>query len=506
MAGRRDRIAVALVVSAAVLWSWPGPWPVSAAGKQLVVSQAADAVTLDPHMHSAQETLSILLNVFDSLVDFTEKYEPVPNLAVSWKQVEPTIWRFNLRKGVTFHNGEAFNARAVKFSVDRLLDPNQKAPMGTRLLAIKEARVVDDSTVDIITKEPYAPVLYILSLYLAIVPPDAVKQMGDTKFGLAGIGTGPYKVVKWVKDQELVLEANPKHWKGAPRIDRVIWKPIPEDSARVAALQTGEVDIITSVPPDRWKDLQQGKGTRISAKTGTMLYIGLDTFNPPFNDVRVRRAMNHAVDVDTIINKLLLGTAERMNGPFFKTSLGYDKSVPLFKYDPALARKLLAEAGYANGFETVISTYPASEGTTNVMEVAETVAYQLQQVGIRSRIEQLERATGFDKYKNREFKVYFFTWPENPEPDRHLYSLFHSKARGYYYKNAEADRLLDLGRSTFDVNKRRKVYQQFHKFIVDDAPWVFLYTQKTGFGVRQRVKWEAPWDSFIRVVDADVAR
>ncbi len=343
--------------------------------------------------------------------------------------------------------------------------------MGTRLLAIKEARIVDDYTVDIVTKEPYAPVLYILSLYLAIVPPDAVKQMGDTKFGLAGIGTGPYKVVKWVKDQELVLEANPKHWKGAPRIDRVIWKPIPEDSARVAALQTGEVDIITSVPPDRWKDLQQGKGTRISAKTGTMLYIGLDTFNPPFN-----------------------------------ASLGYDKSVPLFKYDPALARKLLAEAGYANGFETVISTYPASEGTTNVMEVAETVAYQLQQVGIRSRIEQLERATGFDKYKNREFKVYFFTWPENPEPDRHLYSLFHSKARGYYYKNAEADRLLDLGRSTFDVNKRRKVYQQFHKFIVDDAPWVFLYTQKTGFGVRQRVKWEAPWDSFIRVVDADVAR
>ena len=138
--------------------------------------------------------------------------------------------------------------------------------------------------------------------------------------------------------------------------------------------------------------------------------------------------------------------------------------------------------------------------------LAETVAYQLQQVGIRSKIDQLERATGFARYKNRDFKVYFFTWPENPEPDRHLYSLFHSKARGYYYKNAEADRLLDLGRSTFDVNERRKVYQQFHKFIVDDAPWVFLYTQKTGFGVRQRVKWEAPWDSFIRVVDADVAR
>jgi peptide/nickel transport system substrate-binding protein len=499
------RIALFLL-SSVVIASSVAPPPVAGAVKQIVISQPADAVTLDPHMHSQQETLSVLLNVFESLVDFTEKYEPVPALAVSWKQLEPTVWRFVLRKGVTFHNGEAFGAKAVKFSVDRLLDPNQKAPMGTRLQAVKEARIVDDYTVDIVTKEPYAPVLYILSLYLAVVPPDTVKQMGDAKFGLAGIGTGPYKAVKWVKDQELILEANAKHWKGAPRIQRVVWKPIPEDAARVAALQTGEVDLITSVPPDRWKDVQQGKGTRITAKTGTMLYIGLDALNPPFNDIRVRRAMNHAVDVDTIIKKILLNTADRMNGPFFKTSLGYDKNVPFAKYDPALAKKLLAEAGYPNGFETVISTYPSSEGTTNVMEVAETVAYQLQQVGIRSRIDQLERATGFARYKNREFKVYFFTWPENPEPDRHLYSLFHSQARGYYYKNPEADRLLELGRKTFNVDERRKVYQQFHRFIVDDAPWVFLYNQKTGFGVRQHVKWEAPWDSFIRVVEADVSK
>ena len=495
-------VVVLLVAS----WSLAAPRPVGAAGpKQLVISQPADAITLDPHMHSHQETLSVLLNVFDPLVDFTEKYEPVPNLAVSWSQIEPTTWRFVLRKGVTFHNGEAFNARAVKASVDRLLDPNQKAPMGTRLLAIKEARVVDDYTVDVITKEPYAPLLYILSLYLSIVPPDTVKQMGDTKFGLAGIGTGPYKVVKWVKDQELVLEANPKYWKGAPRIQRVIWKPIPEDAARVAALQAGEVDIITAVPPDRWKELQQGK-TRISARTGTMLYIGLDTFHPPFNDVRVRRALNHAVDIDTIVKKILLGTADRMNGPFFRSSLGYDKSVPLLKYDPALAKKLLAEAGYPSGFETVVAAGTGAEGTTNVMEVAETVVYQLQQVGIRARIDVLERATQFARYKNREFKMYFFTWPENPEPDRYLYTLFHSQARGYYYKSAEADKLLDAGRRTSSVQERRKIYEQLHRFLVQDTPWVFLYNQKTGFGVRQGVKWEAPWDSFVRVIDADVSR
>jgi len=483
------------------------PWPANAAApKQLVISQAADATSLDAHMQSQAETMTVVFNIYEQLVDFTEKFEPVPSLATAWKQVDPVTWRFTLRKGVTFHNGEAFNARAVKFSFDRLVDPNQKAPMGTRLMAIKEVKVVDDFTVDIVTKEPYAPLLYMISLYMSIVPPDTVKQMGDANFGRSGIGTGPYRVVKWVKDQELVLEANPKYWKGAPRIGRVVFRPIPEDSARVAALQTGESDIIASVPPERWKDLQQDKATRLTARTGTMLYMGLDTFHPPLNDVRVRRALNHAIDVDTIISKILLGTADRMNGPFFKSALGYDKSIPPFRYDPALAKKLLAEAGYPNGFETMLSALPAQEGASKMLEVAETIAYQLGQVGVKVKIDTLEPATAFARYRAQEFKMYFFTWPESPEPDRYLYTLFHSQARGYYYKNAEADKLLEQGRSTFNVDERRKVYESLHRVLVQDVPWVYLYTQMTGFGVRRDVKWEAPWDGFVRVIEADVSR
>ncbi len=482
-------------------------WPVDAAGpKQLVVSQAADATTLDAHMQTNVESQNLVYNIYDVLVDFTEKFEPVPNLATAWKLVDPVTWRFTLRKGVTFHNGEVFNARAVKFSFDRLVDPNQKAPMGTRLTALKEVKVIDDFTVDIVTKEPYAPLLYILSLYMNIVPPDTVKQMGDTKFGLSGIGTGPYRLVKWVKDQELVLEANPKYWKGAPRIQRVVFRPIPEESARVAALQTGESDIITAVPPDRWKDIQQDKNTRLSARSGTMVYMGLDTLHPPFNDVRVRRALNHAIDVDTIISKILLGTADRMNGPFFKTTLGYDKSVPFFRYDPALAKRLLAEAGYPNGFETVLSSLPAQEGASKMLEVAETVAYQLGQVGVKVRIDTLDPATAFARYRAQEFKMYFYTWSENPEPDRYLYTLFHSQARGYYYRNAEADKLLDQGRSTFNLAERRKVYESLHHLLVQDVPWVYLYSQKSGYGIRRDVKWEAPWDNFIRLIEADVSR
>jgi peptide/nickel transport system substrate-binding protein len=482
------------------------PWPANAAGpKQLVISQAADAVTLDAHMQSQSETQCVIYNIYDELVDFTENFEPVPSLATAWKVVDPVTWRFTLRKGVTFHNGEAFNARAVKFSFDRIVDPNQRAPLQTRLFGIKEVKVIDDFTIDMVTKEPYAPLLYIISRSLSILPPDTVKQMGDTKFGQSGIGTGPYRVVKWVKDQELVLEANPKYWKGAPRIQRVVFRPIPEDSARVAALQTGESDLITAVPPDRWKEIQENKATRLAARRGVQVYMGLDTFHPPLNDVRVRRALNHAIDVDTIISKILLGTADRMNGPVQKSTLGYDKSIPPFRYDPALAKKLLAEAGYPNGFETVLSTLPAQEGASKMLEVAETVAYQLGQVGVKVKIDTLEPATVFARYRGQQFKMYFYTWPEFPEPDFYLYTLFHSQARGYYYKNAEADKLLDQGRRTLDPNERRKVYESLHRLIVEDAPWVFLYNQKIGFGVRHDVKWDEPWD-YIRAIDADVAR
>lgn len=500
----RRRGSSGAIVSCVLALLLLAPAVVRAAGpKQVVISQAEDAVTLDPHMHSRAETMNVLLNVFDPLVDLTEKFEAVPNLATAWKQLEPTVWRFTLRKGVTFHNGEPFTARAVKYSVDRLLDPKQKAPMGTRLLALKDARIVDDYTVDILTKEPYAPLLYLISLYLLIVPPDTVKEMGDAKFGVTGIGTGPYRVVSWTKEQQLVLEANPRYWRGTPRIQRVVFRPIPEDSSRVAALQTGESDIVTPVPPDRWKELQQGKATRISARAGAMVYMGLDTFNPPFNDVRARRAFNHAVDVDAIIKKILLGTADRLSGPLFRSGLGYDESVPFYRYDPALAKKLLAEAGYPNGFDTVLSTLPAQTGASKLLEVAEVVAYQLGQVGVRVKIDQLEPATAFDRYKSRQLKAYFFTWPEGRDPDRHLYSLFHSRARGYYYKNSEADRLLDLGRRTFDTAERRKVYAQLHRLLAEDAPWVFLYTQKTGWGIREGVRFEAPLE-YIRVIDVDV--
>jgi len=495
-------------VGVAAFGSMSGKAPANAAGpKQIVISMTSDAVTLDPPMQSDSSSQVAVFNIYDQLMHFNDKFEPEPRLATAWKQLDPVTYRFTLRKGVTFHNGEPFDARTVKFSFDRAVDPNLKSLVATRLAFIKEAKVLDDYTVELVGKEPYAPFLYMLSYYLSIVPPNALKQMGNVKFAQAGIGTGPYRVVRWVKDQVLELDANPNYWAGAPRIQRVIFRPIPEDSARVAALLTGESDIIFAVPPDRWKEIQQDKNTRITARAGVQPYMGLDTFHPPFDDVRVRRALNHAIDVNTIINKTLLGTADRMSSPIFKSALGYNPNLPPYSYDPALAKKLLAEAGYPNGFETTLSTLPAQEGASNMLEVAQAVAYQLDQIGVKVKIDTLEPATLFARYSGRQFKMYFYTWQETPEPDRFLFTLFHSKARGFYYKNPEVDKLIERGRTTFNLEERRKMYESLGQYLHDDAPWVFLYNQKSGYGVRRDVKWEAPWDNaFVLVNEMDVSR
>ncbi len=495
-------------VGAAALGSLSGKAPANAAGpKQLVISQTADTVTLDPMMQSDSNSSVITFNIYDQLIRFNNaKFEPEPRLATAWKQVDPVTYRFTLRKGVTFHNGEPFNARAVKFSFDRAVDPNLKTLVGNRIAFVKEVKVVDDYTIDMVAKEPTATLLYMISNYLHIVPPDTLKQMGAVNFGREGIGTGPYRVVKWTKDQELVLEANPKYWGGALPVQRAIFRPIPEDSARVAALLTGESDIITALPPDRWKEIQENKDTRVTSRAGVMLYMGLDTFHPPFNDVRVRRALNHAVDVDTIIKKILLGTAYRLNGPLFKTNLGYDKSIPPYSYDPALAKKLLAEAGYPNGFETTLSTLPSQEGASNMMEVAQTIAYQLGQIGVKVSIDPLEPATLYARYSGRQFKMYFYVWQEMQEPDRHLYTLFDSHVRGFYYKNPEVDKLIEQARTTFNLEERRKLYESLHRLLYEDAPWVFLYDQMVGYGVRRDVKWEAPFENaFILAEQMDVS-
>lgn len=469
--------------------------------KQLVIALTRDADNLDPAMTTQLESYQLIINIFDRLVELDENLQFQPGLAERW-EAEGTVWRFYLRQGVTATNGEPMDAHAVKFTFDRIMDPETRSPQATRLAAFKEVRVVDDYTVEIETHQPYAPMLHILAAQW-IVPPKAVQEMG-VQFGNRPIGSGPYILEEWQQGQQAVLRANPNYWKGKPAIDRVIFRPISEASTRVSALMTGEVDIAAAIPPERLEELRRHPDIDLKAKTGTMLYLGLQSLEPPFDKREVRQAINYAIDVDLIIDAILEGSAVPMHGAIFEGGIGYDPELKPYPYDPEKAKELLAQAGYPNGFETELFTPPGGvEGTSNTLEVAEAIAFMLGQVGIDVKIQLLDPATQHQRYANREFKMYLYTWPFQPEPDRYLWTLFHSKARGYYYQNPEADRILEEGQRVLDPAARHEVYKQLDRFLHEDAPWGFLYTQLTYYGVRKGVQWEAPADTYIQVILAD---
>jgi len=366
-------VAVALYLSFALTL---GTQPVAANNNQVVVAQLRDADILDPALTgAAQEVLNILINIFDTLVTLDENLQIRPSLATEW-QVDGTRWVFKLREGVRFHNGDVLDAHAVKFTLERNMDPTTNSPQATRLSAIRGVNVLDDYTLEIITHEPYPALLNILAGQF-IVPPRAVQEMGRD-FGLSPVGSGPFRFVQWDMGQQIVLEANDDYWYGRPYIDRLIFRPLQETSTRIAAFLAGEVDVAATIPPDRMNEIRNSPRCSLRANFGTQLYLGLPTLDGPFAKREVRQAVNHAIDVDLIIDELLNGTAKRMNGPIFENAIGYDATLPAYPYDPDRARELLHEAGYADGFETTLHYVAAGmEGITNLQEVAEIIAAML---------------------------------------------------------------------------------------------------------------------------------
>ena len=490
-----------IVAGATLLWAGTA----AAAEGELTVSQKADVETFDTAMTISTTTYNVNVNIFDTLIRLSDDGKDfTPELAESWKILNPTTWQFKLRKGVKFHNGEDFNAEAVKFTIDAVLDPNRKTALRPTFSFVKEVRVDDPYTVTIETTRPYATFLTEMQL-LMIAPPRYVKQVGWEEFGRHPVGTGAFKFKEWDKDVRVVLEANDQYWKGKPQIRRLIFKPIPEDAARIAALQRGETDLIDGVPYDRVKEITAQRGLKITQRQGEQVYIGLDTLRfDPFKKVEVRQALNYAVDAEGIIKNLLLGYAVRLNGPFFPVTAGYDSRIKPYPYDPERAKRMLAEAGYPNGFDVEFAISSNFQGLAKGQEVAEAIVDQLRKVGVRAKLNMLEAAALSEAYAGKKLQMYMFSWKSNPESGRHLWTLFQSKTRGYYYQSTEADRLLDAYFSALELKERTRVGLQLHKFLFEDAPWIFLYQQQDVYALRQAVAWEAKPDYLMRFRDAVV--
>lgn len=479
--------------------------PAGAREGELTVSQKADVETFDPAQSNNTTTHNVTINIFDTLVRLSDDGKDfVPDLAESWKVVNPTTWQFKLRKGVRFHNGEEFNAEAVRFTIEAVLDPQRKTRQRPTYTFIKEVRVEDGYTISLVTNQPYVILLTQMQA-LMIVPPRYIKEVGFEEFGRRPVGTGAFKLKEWEKEVRVVLEANDQYWKGKPRLQRVVFKPIPEDAARIAALQRGETDLIDAVPYDRVKEIEAQKDLKITQRQGEQIYIGLDTLRfDPFKKVELRQALNYAVDVNGIVKNLLLGYATRLNGPFFPVTPGYDSRIKPYPYDPERAKKMLAQAGYGSGFDVEFTVSPNIQGVAKGQEVGEAIVDQLRRVGVRAKLNLMESAAMFDAYAAKKFQMYMFPWKSNPESGRHLFTLLYSKTRGYYYQNPEADKLLDAYFGALDLKERTRIGRDLHKFLYDDAPWIFLYQQQDVYGLRNAVAWEAKPDYLMRFRDVVV--
>ena len=466
---------------------------------RLVIAQTIDAQSMDPFLVNQVAGESVMQMMFDHLIERDFDGKLAPGLAESWSIVDDKTIEFKLRQGVTFHNGEAFDADAVKFSVERMLNPDLKSSFRGNFKAIKEVQVVNASTVRLLLSQTDAAILDNLSAQLAIVPPKYLQQVGDAEFTRKPIGTGPFKFVEWVKDDHVTLEANRDYWKGSfkgePRVQSVVYRAIPEAATRIAELKAGRADIIQDVPPDQVKDLQAGfKVMAKDAPQEAFIFMVADAPNTPLADKRVRQALNYGVDVDSIIKNVLQGYARHITSPIGPLTLGYDDSVQPYPYDLARAKTLLSDAGYANGFDVVIDATSSDKSLTT-----EAVAGELAKLNVRATVRQLDLGTFNDNWSNkRTSPLVAARWSGLFDPASAL--NFFAKSDGLLtrYKNPDADRLIAEAASTLDQAKRTQLYAQLNRLLHDDPLAIYLWNTQNLYGLNPRVNgWRAHPRSYI---------
>jgi len=480
---------------------------------RIIVSQATDADTLHPILISSTNSEMIARLMLEGLYETDPTTgKPIPLLAESYSNPDPKTWEFKLRKGVKFHNGEPVTVQDVAYSYEVAVN-DPKTRLSTVKGNVEGTEIVDEATVRVKTKVIYPAFLDNLAQDVRIVPANYTKQAGTDGFNLKPIGTGPYKFVEWMKDDHLTLVRNDDYWGEKPSIKEIVWKPIPDAATRVAALETGQSDLIVHLPPTEAQRLEGHRDLKVS-KVPSMrtIYIGMNTgtgkaqvVDDPLKDVKVRQAVQRAIDYDAIIRDVLKGDGLRVASTLVPANWGFDKDLKAVEYNPEEAKKLLAEAGYPNGL-TLDFDVPSGRYLLD-REVGEAVAGQLAKVGIKTNLQIQEWGAFYDKYLGLKDKGLFLLGVgKDIYPDGHFFTYYHSKGRGFYFQDAEVDGLIDKSLSTLDENVRLDAFRQLQKALIDKAHWAYLYQQMDIYGARNRLQFEPTADEWMHLEKSQVAK
>ncbi len=475
---------------------------------KLVVALSSDVGTLDPQNHNIRINYIVSWHLYDNLVYRDQKTLKIgPHLAESWKIVDDLTWEFKLRKGIKFDNGEPFNAECVKYTIERGLDP--KCPQRPTVSWVKEVRVLDDHTVRIITEKPYPVALDRLANY-QILPAKWAKEKGADFIATNANGTGPYRLKEWKRGVHMILEAKDDYWKGAPPIKTIVYRPIKEIATQISELLTGGIDIVRDVPPDQIPLIENSSIARISkAPTLRVIYIVMDADaragKSQVQNLKVRQAINYAIDVDTIIKTVMTGNATPTAAVLNPQHFGFDKSLENpYPYNPGKARQLLKEANFNFDQPLKLVTYTGS--IQNPRALVEAVAGYLGKVGIKTNVNVYSDIGMWDRL-GREGKLNdlsIHSWGSGGvyDADALYYSYFRNGAAYCYGSSPEMDKWLDDARTTMNAELRKKLYYNAGKYINDHALAVSLYAQYTILGINKRVIYDAPPDEFLRTFEA----
>lgn len=532
------RMGAPLVVAAVVLTACggggkPAAPPASApAGQQTAVQPAADPNkpvqgghlvralnygdpgNLDPIVKSEVAAQMVTMHLFSRLL----KYDPVAkklegDLAEKWEiSGDGKTYTLTLRKGATFHNGREVKAADVKYSFERLANPKNASPAANALLEVagfpefKDGKATEISGIKVegdhvvrIALSRVRPtfLMNLTSVPLSIVPKEEVEKLGQD-FGFKPVGSGPFTLAAWTKDEKIVLRANDKYYAGRPYLDQVTYRIMKEEATRDAEFQTGNLDMMTA-GESVYKKYSADPKYKNSITEVPELFTRAIFFNlkeKPFDDVRVRQAINYAIDKKVVVEKVLNNKAYPAVGPLQSSSPGFNPNLKGYEYNPDKARDLLKQAGLTGGFEMeVIATAAGAK-------VVEGLIPFLQEVGIKVKIVQLESTTLFSRARSGQYKAVYFSTGGDVDPVGFLEARLHSKNHGNagnitFYSNPDVDKLLDEAQSITDQGRRIELARKAEEMVVKDAPWFF-------FNYNKAVIIQQPWVKGLQPVPTDI--
>jgi peptide/nickel transport system substrate-binding protein len=461
---------------------------------KLVFSLGGEVSVLNPILSTDTSSSAVEGAIFTGLARVNEKLEIIPDLASSWKvSKDGKVWTFSLRRDVRWHDGHPFTAEDVVFTFNSILDPRVNSVRRSDYIIdgvpIK-FRALDKYTVQAILPKPFAP--FLIRTGMGILPRHILegKDINTAGFNRKPVGTGPFMFKEWVTGDHVTVVRNPNYYSGKPMLAEIIYKIIPDENARLVALEAGEVDE-TGIPPKDYRKMKAREGINVFEYDSLVYtYLGLNLANPKFADRRVRQALAYATDKDQLVKMIFKGLASPAYAPSAPVSWAYSDEVNKYPYDPEKARQLLKEAGA----EDLEFTILVNQGNKEREKAAVVLQQQYKKAGMKVKIRVMEWSALL-KITNapvdpKDFEAVIIGWSLGLDPDS--YSIWHSSQypRGFNfikYKNSEVDRLLERGRTTMEKSERKKIYARIWKLIAQDQPYVFLWYPKSVVGISERV-------------------